>query len=62
MSWFATWIIGIFAFIWIAASYGWYLKWWQMFIFGGIWTVVSLFLSQGIAFLRIWLYVKNKEK
>lgn len=41
----AIWVIGLGILAYLSVNYGWSLKWWQIFIFGGIWMVLSFIID-----------------
>jgi len=51
----SIWGLGIIAIGWFAASHGWNLKWWQVFLIGAGWAPISVLLDVGIMFIMVFI-------
>lgn len=51
----SIWGLGLIAMGWFAASHGWDLRWWQIFLIGAIWGPISMLLNVGIMFIMVFI-------
>lgn len=51
----SIWGLGIIALVWFSASYEWDLKWWQIFLIGGLWGPISMLIDVGIVFVMAFV-------